>query len=356
MKKVALFDPYLDTLGGGEKHILSIVEVLAEKGYEVNIFWDKNLAQEIKERFQLRFVDRYKFIPNVFKTSNPLETYKALSRFDYFFYVTDGSYFLSGAKNNFVFAMVPDKKLYSLNIVNRLKLWNYKFISNSPYTTKWLNSWGINPVTITPYLTPDILGKKPVKKEKTILSVARFFPHLHSKNQKEIIETFKKLKEVEPLFKNYKLVLAGGLKDEDREYFNGLETVAGRDESITFKTNLKKQELIELYRQSSYFWHFTGLYVDEKNHPETVEHFGIAPIEAMATGAVTFCHNSGGPRDFIIDRETGYLFDNADELIDKMVAVEKDLKLKDKIVKQAYDLVKKRYNYEIFKDKVTKLL
>ena len=46
IKRVALYDPYLDTLGGGEKHILSILEVFAEQGYEVNIFWDKNLTKE----------------------------------------------------------------------------------------------------------------------------------------------------------------------------------------------------------------------------------------------------------------------------------------------------------------------
>lgn len=356
MKKIALFDPYLDTLGGGEKHILSIIEILAEKGYEVTIFWDKDLKEKIKDRFQLRFVDQYSFSPNIFKQSNPLKTYLTLSLYDYFFYVTDGSYFASGAKNNYVFAMVPDKNLYSLSITNRLKLFNYKFISNSPYTTKWLNAWGISPDTITPYLTPDILESKLVKKEKTILSVARFFPHLHSKNQAEIISAFKRLKKANSQFGDYKLVLAGGLKEEDREYFNKLRSEAGDDLSIVFKTNLDKQELVDLYRSSKYFWHFTGLKANEKIHPEMVEHFGIAPLEAMATGTITFCHNSGGPKEFVVDGQTGFLFDDIDELVSKMVIVENDLVLKDKIAKQAYDLVKKRYNYETFKDTVLKLL
>ncbi len=356
MKKIALFDPYLDTLGGGEKHILSIIEVLAEKGYEMTVFWDRDLKKEIKNRFQLRYVDKYKFVPNIFKKSNPLKTFSVLSRFDYFFYVTDGSYFASGAKNNFVFAMVPDKKLYSLNVVNRIKLLNYKFISNSPYTTRWLNAWGITPETITPYLTPDILEAKPVKKEKTILSVARFFPHLHSKNQSEIITAFKRLKKTNPLFEDYKLVLAGGLKEEDREYFNKLRSESKDDLSIVFKTNLEKQELVDLYRSSMYFWHFTGLTADEKNHPEMVEHFGIAPLEAMATGNITFCHNSGGPKEFVVDGQTGFLFDNIEELIFKMSALVGDEILKEKIVKQAYSLVEKRYNYEAFKDAATKLI
>ncbi len=150
--------------------------------------------------------------------------------------------------------------------------------------------------------------------------------------------------------------MAGGLKEEDREYFNKLRSESKDDLSIVFKTNLEKQELVDLYRSSMYFWHFTGLTADEKNHPEMVEHFGIAPLEAMATGNITFCHNSGGPKEFVVDGQTGFLFDNIEELIFKMSAFVGDETLKEKIVKQAYSLVEKRYNYETFKDAVTKLI
>lgn len=356
MKRVALFDPYLDTMGGGEKHILSMIEVLAEKGYEVTIFWDRNMNQDLKERFTLKYAGKYRYLPNIFKKPDPVNTFKVLSRFDCFFYVTDGSYFASGAGKNFVFAMVPDKKLYALNIVNRLKLWNYKFISNSPYTTDHLISWGIKPETITPYIAQDVLEAKSEKKEKIILSVARFFPHLHSKNQSQILTAFKRLKGSSPLFKDYKLVLVGGLKDEDREYFNGLKKLASKDRAITFKPNVSNAELLSFYGKASYFWHFTGFGVDGKTNPEMVEHFGIAPLEAMATGGITFCFNAGGPREFIKDGETGFLFSEIDEIVEKMIDVEKNVALKDRVRKSASQLVKNRYNYQVFKEKVLGLL
>jgi glycosyltransferase involved in cell wall biosynthesis len=356
MKRVALYDPYLDTLGGGEKHILSIIEVLADEGYEVTIFWDKNLNSKIKDRFALRHVDEYKYTPNIFKESNPVETFKALSKFDCFFYVTDGSYFASGARKNFVFSMVPDKKLYSLNIINRLKLWNYKFVSNSPFTTRWLKSWGIDPVTIPPFIGDEVINTNVGKKEKIILSVARFFPHLHSKNQAEIINAFKDLKKASSLFKDYRLVLAGGLKKEDEGYFDTLKKVAGSDNSIVFKTNLPKETLIEYYKKSRYFWHFAGLGVEENKHPDMVEHFGIAPLEAMATKAVAFCHNAGGPKEFINDGENGFLFSDKIELINKVIKVEKNEKNRERIALEGAKLVKKRYNYEVFKEKVLKLI
>ena len=39
-KRVALYDPYLDTMGGGEKHILQILKVLSEEGYEIDVLWN----------------------------------------------------------------------------------------------------------------------------------------------------------------------------------------------------------------------------------------------------------------------------------------------------------------------------
>ncbi len=352
-KKVALYDPYLDTLGGGEKHILSILEVFAEQGYQINIFWDKNLTKEIKNRFSLHYINIIKFLASPFKKDfSPLQTLRTLSTYDYFFYVTDGSYFFSGAKNNFVFCMVPDKKLYNMNLLNRLKLWNYKFISNSPFTTKWLTKWGINPITITPYIDDKLFANNQNKKEKVVLSVGRFFPHLHSKNQEKTIEAFIKLKKQSREFNDYKLILAGGLKKEDQSYLNELKKLANNDFTIIFKPNISLYELYELHELSNYFWHFTGLGVDEEKHPEMVEHFGIAPLEAMAAGCPTFCYSAGGPKELISDGKNGFLFSDVDELIGKMIKVDLNDTLKENIINNGKRFVKENFSYQVFKNKI----
>ncbi len=51
IKKACLYDPYLDTLGGGELHVLSIMQVLDSFGYEVSIFWDKDLTKQIEKKW-----------------------------------------------------------------------------------------------------------------------------------------------------------------------------------------------------------------------------------------------------------------------------------------------------------------
>lgn len=346
--KVSLYSPYLDVMGGGEKHILSILKVFAKQDAEISIFWNKNLSLELKKRFFFDFTDKINWLPLSSKT------FQTLSNFDYFFYVTDGSFFFSGAKNNFVFCMVPDSKLYSLSLLNRIKLWNFKFISNSPYTTKWLTKWGINPITIPPYIDDRLFINDGIKKEKTILSVGRFFPHLHSKNQNKIINTFLELIR-SPDFEDYKLILAGGVKKEDQKYFDDLKSKTNNP-SVVFKPNLPIKELFKLYQQSTYFWHFAGLGIDEEKHPEQVEHFGIAPLEAIASGSIAFCHNSGGPKELLSDGVTGILFNNENELIEKISKLEKDLGLKEKLVRQGKTMVKKEYSYEIFENRVAKII
>jgi glycosyltransferase involved in cell wall biosynthesis len=351
-KRVALYDPYLDTLGGGEKHILSILEVLAEQGFEINIFWNINLSEEIKERFGFRYIDKVKFLPDIFKTkSSSLKTSRTLQTFDYFFYVTDGSYFLSGAKKNFVFCMVPDKKLYNLNLLNRAKLWNYKFISNSPFTTKWLQKWDIKPTTITPYINDQLFVDNKIKKEKIILSVGRFYPQLHSKNHEMIINAFKKLKMVKE-FSSYRLVLAGGLKNEDKSYLIKLKELAKDDPTIIFKTNISHDELYKLYKLSNYFWHFTGYGVDENINPEKVEHLGITPLEAMASGCLTFCYKAGGPEMLIKNNENGFLFSNIDGLINQMIKTISNRTLTEKIINNQKKFVKENFSYQVFSIKV----
>lgn len=357
MKKIGVYDPFLDTLGGGEKYILSIMEVFAELGHEVNIIWDKDLSGEIKERFAFRStlpagrqVERSKFLP--------LQTLKTLQTFDYFFYVTDGSYFFSGAKKNFVYAMIPDKKLYSQSLINKLKLINYKFVTHSIFTQKWLSKFGIKSEVIMPYLDNKLINQSInfEKKEKIILSVGRFFSHLHSKRQDLMIKTFKDLKKKSKEFQNYKLILAGGLMKEDQKYFDSLKKLADNDSSIIFKPNIELSELYKLYGLSTYYWHFAGLGVDEEKNPELVEHFGITPLEAIASGCLTFCYSAGGPKELITDGNNGFLFLSTDELIDKMISVNSNKTLKEKIIKNGREFVKENFSYQVFREKVLKLI
>ncbi len=358
-QNVALYNPYLDVLGGGELHILSILKVLDDADFQITIFWDENLERQITDKFKLTFKNRLVFIPNIFRSkSSQFERLKTLSKFDYFFYVTDGSYFFSSAVHNFIFSMVPDKRLYQMNLLNNLKTKSYKFISNSNFTAGWLDKWGIKSTVIYPYLNEDLLlpNSRETKKDDIILSVGRFFPHGHRKNHFEIIRMFKEYKKRNPRLNHFKLILAGGVKPEDQPYFEEIKRKASDDPSVILMPNIAYQKLFGLYQKSAFYWHLTGYQVDENLHPELVEHLGIAPLEAMAMGCLTFCVEAGGVKEIVVSGKNGFLFKDQEELFKMMNHVLDDKKLQTDIRNAAHLFVKESFNYMTFSKRVRQVV
>ena len=352
-KTAALYNPYLDTLGGGEKHILSILKVLESRGYQISIFWDHDLRKETANRLNVSF-QNITFLPNIFsKKHSIIEKLKALKSFDLFFYIPDGSYFFSSARRNYIFAMVPTKTILPHRLLDFIKIWNYKWIANSPFTKKWFSEQHIQTDVITPCIEDDFVSTDilTIEKEPIILSVGRFFKHLHGKKQHIAIDAFRNIKKNNPLLHNFKLILAGGLKNEDQAYFAELQSYTKQDPSICFKPNISFQELLSLYRKATFYWHFTGYGVDEKNHPEQVEHMGITPLEAMAMGCLTFCYRAGGPTYFIKEGINGFLFSSIEELSTKTITI-MNSEHNRIITQNAHMYVKEHFGYNAFKNTV----
>ncbi len=355
-KKIALYDPYLDVMGGGERYLLALLKELISHDYEPYIFWDSNVTSEIKTKLNIHFETSVQFIPNIFRQSlNPIAKLSLLKNFDVFLYVTDGSYTISSAKKTYVYCMVPNKKLYHMPWQNKLKTFNTKFITHSYFVKDWLNSQHINSEVLYPYLDDSFinLSKEKNYKKNIIISVGRFFPHLHSKRHDKTIEIFKTLKKQSPLYNNYKLIIAGGLKNEDTAYFQHLQTLKQDDSSIELIPNIPFNQLLDLYRTAHIYWHMTGYGVDDKIHPELVEHLGISPLEAMAARCITFCYNAGGSKEIVTDGVNGFLFSNEVELFEKMNNLNE--KKTEIIQANAVDYIKQNFRKEIFSNNVEKI-
>lgn len=169
-----------------------------------------------------------------------------------------------------------------------------------------------------------------------------------------MIRVFKDLKKNYPeKFKGFKLILAGGLKKADKGFYNTLVNLINNDRAIILKPNLSYEELLELYKKSLIYWHFAGYGVDDDKHPELVEHLGITPLEAMASGCLTFCVNAGGPKELIESGKTGFLFDTVDQLNKQMLEIIEDEKLGNKITNRAEEFAREKFAYRIFKKNVS---
>ena len=355
--KIALYDPYLDIMGGGERHILSILKVLEDQGYDIDIFWPEDLNLKIKENLNLHFSKPLNFI-KTWNNLGSMSRFQTLGDYELFFYVTEGSYFFSSAKRNIIFCMAPQKSLYQLSPLNRLKTWNAEYIANSEYTNKWLSQWGIDANVIYPYIDDEFLKADitTMSKNPVILTVGRFFKHLHAKRQDVAIDWFKELKKTNPAFNSYKLVLAGNVKEEDKEYLHDLMDQAEGHQDIIFKPNISFEEMQQLYATSQIYWHFAGFGVDTIKNPESVEHLGITPLEAMAMGCITCAYNIGGPKETIKHAETGYLFNNQKELFSFMNSIATNtIDLKQMTI-NAKNSVLENFSYDTFKKRVLEIL
>jgi glycosyltransferase involved in cell wall biosynthesis len=323
--------------------------VFDDAGYNTIIFWNADLSAEIQSKLKLTFT-HLKFEKDL-KNMSFIEKAKKISPLDWLLYVTDGSYFFSPAKRTAVFCMVPEKKLYNLSPLNSLKTANAIFIANSHFTAGWLHKWGISSQVVYPYVSNELFISEPRQRSPIVLTVGRFFKHLHAKRQQDLIKTFLRFHEHHP---EYVLVLAGGVKDEDLQYVKELKDEFPQS-FILFKTNVPFNTLKDLYKNAMMYWHFTGFGVDAAAHPEQVEHLGMTPLESMASRTVPFCFNAGGPRELIESGKNGFLFNSSEELLQQASYFLNSPTLQSQVGGAAYQFVSRSFQYDAFTFNVKKI-
>lgn len=312
-KRAGIFDPYLDTMGGGERYCLTLAEALLRKGWEVDFFWnDDSLKAKLQEKFGLE-IDRVNYLSYSPRKNNLLKRRDIESNYDLLFYVSDGSIPFMFGKRNFLHFQVPFKKVLNRSLKNSIKLKTIDaIICNSMFTKKVVDeNLGVNSVVIYPPV--DIKPIKPLKKEKIILSVGRFSQLLQNKRQDVLVKAFKKMIE-DNLLHSWKLILAGGSEIGGKEFVETLKKISA-GYPIEIMENIPFEKLIDLYGHASIFWSASGYGIDENIEPEKVEHFGISTVEAMAAGCIPIVLGKGGQKEIVEEGETGFLWQNEEELI-----------------------------------------
>jgi glycosyltransferase involved in cell wall biosynthesis len=373
--KVAVYDPYLDTLGGGERYTLTAAESLQEVSEVVHLFWSGNtsILPKAASRFNLD-LSRVRLVPDIFRSSSipsghasaklsPLSKVKTfasrlstLKNYDLIFYVSDGSLPFLTAKKNLIHFQVPFHPHFSLPqlLLNRLKSFNYQpLICNSVFTSDVIRS-SYHLQTSILYPPVDIASYSQVSaKYPYILSVGRFDNILNAKKQDVLIDAFRLLTKQSPA-SNYRLILAGGTLDENNSYLIRLRQLAV-GLPVEFVVNPDFPSLRDLYLRASVYWHGAGFGVDDISHPELVEHFGITPVEAMAARCLVFVPRKGGLKEIVIDGENGFFWDDPSALAAKTAVVLRDLSAYNQIISNGVSTASK-FSKENFKANFLKLL
>lgn len=327
VKKAAVFDPYFDSIGGGEVYTSAVIESLLKNKFQVEIFWN---SSEIKKKINKYFgIDITKTKINtygykLFKSKGSI--YKKIlltKKFDFIFFLSDGSIPWLFSRNNIIHFQVPFQRVRGKTFLNQLKLKNINhIICNSGFTKKFIDQeFAVRSRVIYP---PININPPKLIKENIILSVGRFTQTLHNKRQDVLVDAFKQM--VDKGLKGWELKLIGS--DQEGKNMVSKLKMKIKGYPISIITNINHQQLENEYSKAKIFWHAAGYGIDQGKHPELVEHFGLATAEAMRAGCIPIVINKGGQPEIIEEGKDGYLWDSISELKQKtlhLIGAEEEL-------------------------------
>jgi glycosyltransferase involved in cell wall biosynthesis len=395
--RVVVFNPYFESLGGGEKVLAAMAERLTQLGHNVT-FLVKNPVNvtHVEQYFNVTlkgvtftplppesvFVrllsSKWIWFPGRWKSIiYDFSGFRSLKKIpcDLFINGLYQSSVPSPIKKSIYMCMFPQKlepgkayhsplrKLYnrftdvleSMIIGSRRKAINsYQIITaNSKYTASWIKKyWNRDAMVVYPAC--DDMGPPAVKKS-IIFSVGRFFADngsSHHKRHDQLIKAFVRLNR-----KDWELHLAGSAA-EDREsvaYLEGLFELAKDHANIHIHPNMPFKEIVELRRKGAIYWHATGLGYEVNTHPENQEHFGMVTVEAMSAGAVPVVYKSAGQLEVVDEGKNGLFWTTVDELLEQTELLINNPKLRQKLsvaaIKRARD-----FNREAFVKRVDQLI
>ncbi|OGM25909.1 hypothetical protein A3D00_02235 [Candidatus Woesebacteria bacterium RIFCSPHIGHO2_02_FULL_38_9] len=341
--KAAIYDPYLDTLGGGERYMITAAQVLSENGYKVDVEWrDQSIKDKLEDRFGIK-IDKLNFVNSINRGSF----------YDVCFWLSDGSIPTLLARKNFLHFQRPFSKAGGKSLLNRMKLIRVSgVVVNSKFTKRWIDKeYGVESVVIYPPVMVDKF--RPKKKEKIILYVGRFSQLEQAKRQDVLIEAFKKLYRSKGNI-DFSLVLAGSSDVGKTDFIDRL-LEKSKNFPIKILENPSFKDLKEIYSRALVFWSAAGFGINEKKEPQRLEHFGISLVEAMASGAVPIAYSGGGHREIIDPGINGFLWRDEHELLSSTTNLLRDKRLLKKMSSQA-KIDSQKFNLERFKREFEKLL
>jgi len=271
-----------------------------------------SLGQRTKEKPPFTIYKRHR---NFVKL---LKKYRDQLEYDYLFSTQSSSpfepVFLNKAKKNIAYVHFPEIHYdYARGTFKRrLYLWLFKHwveqgigkldlvFCNSLYTKEamlklWKTHGPKEPEVIYPPVNLDKFWcpKLPSERRKQVVYVARFIP----------IKRHEILKKLAIELPDYEFVSIGGVIEAEKGWFEQFS--ANLPPNYTLKPNLPGSQLLDILWDSRIYVHLME-----------GEHFGIAPVEGIASGCITIVHDSGGMKEFIPQE---YRWNNYEELKTKII-------------------------------------
>lgn len=321
---IGIYNPFLHSLSGGERYTMILASYWSKR-HAVTIFWDDAMIlTQVEKRFGLD-CSRIKVSPNLFHAPLLIKM-RETSKFDVLFVLSDGSIPVSLAKHNILHFQVPFSHIFFpfwKQLMYKTIVYNSQFTKN--HIDRNIREYGIvmyPPVDTSSYIL--------TKKEKLIVSIGRFTSYHHAKKQELLIRAFID-GEKKGILKGWRLVLAGGLLDSDKDYFKQLTSMIDQHPAISLLPNCTHEMIKDLYGKACFYWHAAGF---GETDPQRMEHFGIATVEAMAAGCIPIVYNAGGQPEIIDHGKNGFLWNTLEECLHVTNSVICSQKLQEQLRRQ----------------------
>lgn len=340
--RAAIYSPYLDTLGGGERYMMSAAQVLAKNGCRVDVeSSDKTLKEKLEKRFGIN-LSKVNFVDSVGRGDG----------YDICFWLSDGSIPVLYSRKNWLHFQRPFNDVGGRTLFNRMKLFRInKVVVNSSFTKKFIDKeFGVESKVVYPPV--DVKEFKPKTKENLIVFVGRFSQLEQAKRQDILVKSFKKF--YDSGFRDWQFVLAGGVEVGIDRYVEKLRRLS-KGYPIKILESPSFSQIKEYYGKAKIFWSATGFGIDEAKKPEKLEHFGITVVEAMAAGCVPVIYKAGGHKEIISDGKSGFFWESLSSLVKNTTKIISDTKLMSMISKNALK-ASKIYEYPNFAKNIMNLL
>ncbi len=305
----------MDIYGGGERVAHHILKALVGHGQEVELLafdfdegrYSQIMGEKLPDGVTVHMLGKrieaeppFSVYKRRRKIIQAVRQFKKTATYDYTFSTQTLSAFetelFNKAKKNIAYVHFPEihydyaKSKRSAKIY----LWLYKKLleggirqldlvfCNSNYTKgmtkRFWSQFGIDaPVVVYPPVEERFWSIKPLDaRAKRVVYIGRFIPQ----------KRHELLKQLAVEFPEFEFVSVGLLRDTEEAWF--AEFSKDLPANYKLKPNLPEEDLSALLQDSRIYCHLME-----------GEHFGIAPMEALASGCITLVHNSGGSGELI---------------------------------------------------------
>ena len=148
------------------------------------------------------------------------------------------------------------------------------------------------------------------------------------------------------------MVIAGGYDDRVPENYKCYHQLVNLVESLDLKDHVKFHKSISSNTKLELIRSSTCLLYTPSN-----EHFGIVPLEAMHFGLPVIAVNNGGPKETVVNGETGFLVnEDAALFAEKMLLFVENKALKKTLGKAAHKRVVEKFSFASFTEKVDNIV